>query len=231
MLGFRNYLFLIEKITDYFEGYDYLKKFLFSINREFRKTRKPIEEIWVKYGGRYDDNLLQKRVFILPGDYLYPIVIYFNNYWGDASTNFINNLICITLNINIPDLEFIEDLEHELNHISNLIIKRKQKDIEYNLLNRSGMKFVGSSNREEKYYSQEGEIDAFARQYTELYKIKYPNQKFDLNKLKILDSFDKEPLIFYINMFYDEENEEYKKIGKRFISKIAVEINGQFRDN
>lgn len=124
MLYFKEYLIFLDKITDNFIGHNEIKEWIVLVFKQYKDIRKPIKEVWISNGGMVENNL-----FILPNNLLkidYKIVFSFNSR-GENYINFNNNPIIINLDISEDLIVFEKALDHELSHISNLIIKRKNE--------------------------------------------------------------------------------------------------------
>lgn len=223
-MSFRLFL---EKITEPIIGTEEIKKFILDAHQKYL-TGNDFSEIWIEKGGSYSDNIIfNQRAFILP-DYLYKyflenivLFVFSNKIGGEAFTKLSNKQIEIFIDIS-QDSDFEESLDHELNHLANLITIRKSKSgLKYNLLNKSGQKFVGSDNIQFNYLAHDGEIDAFARQFAEFYKRKFPGQKFNWKKLKDTTTTHW-ATTDYQDMLKDEK---YYLKTRRLMSKIATEVN------
>lgn len=229
-MKFKEWLLINEKITNLLPNEQEIKNWI--INVYLKSNFNNFKKNWINGGGNQAIGLLGNNIksLILPSNLTEKIGVKIHFLITNQEVKFgeINNNLIIFINPNENERNFLQGLDHEFNHLSNYITKRYQYGKDYNLKSKNNFKFVGyngNSNDENLYFSHFGEIDAFAREYAELYKRDYPNQKFNLEKLKKLKTIDF-ALPKYISML-KSKNKKYFEIGKRFISKIAVEINKQ----
>lgn len=107
---------------------------------------------------------------------------------------------------------------------SDLIIKEKtnkhfEVNLKFDLINFQSELDFYIENYLKFYLSNYYELDAYAREYYEFYKRKFPNQNFNLEKFKTLPESTTDKIIFLT--YFSILNSNKPNISKKFLSKIA----------